>query len=38
MVLGFAITPPESGWPERMILAMELEDYAPDWEVTLRIE
>ena len=38
MVLGFAITPPENGWPERMILAMELADYAPDWEVTLRIE
>ena len=38
MVLGFAITPPENGWPERMILAMELADYAPDWEVTLKIE
>ena len=38
MVLGFAITPPETGWPERMILAMELENYAPDWEVILRIE
>lgn len=38
MVLGFAITPPEDGWPERMILAMEFEDYAPDWEVTLKIE
>ena len=38
MVLGFAITPPESGWPKRMILAMEFQDYSPDWEVTLRIE
>ena len=38
MVLGFAITPPENGWPERMILAMELADYAPDWEVVLKIE
>lgn len=38
MVLGFAITPPEDGWPKWMILAMEFEDYAPDWEVTLKIE
>ena len=26
MTLGFTITPPETGWPERMILALEFKD------------
>ena len=38
MTLGFTITPPQTGWPEQMILALEFKDYAPDWEVVLRLE
>ena len=38
MTLGFTITPPETGWPERMILALEFKDYSPDWEVVIRLK
>lgn len=38
MTLGFTITPPETGWPEQMILALEFKDYSPDWEVVIRLE
>lgn len=38
LTLGFAITPPEGEWPEQMILALELSDYSPDWEVILRVK
>ena len=38
MTLGFTITPLETGWPERMILALEFKDYSPDWEVVIRLK
>ncbi len=38
VIIGFTITPPEGDWPEEMILALEFEDYSPDWEVTVCVE
>jgi len=37
-MIGFTITPPEGDWPEEMILALEFNDYSPDWEVTVCVE
>lgn len=37
LLLGVAITPPEGDWPDEMILALEWDDYSPDWEVTLSL-
>lgn len=36
--LSFSITPPEGDWPEEMILALEFNDYSPDWEITVCVE
>lgn len=36
--IGFTIVPTEEDWPEEMILALEFEDYSPDWEVTVCVE
>lgn len=36
--IGFTLVPPEGDWPEEMILALEFEDYSPDWEVTVCVE
>ncbi len=38
VIIGFTITPPKGDWPEEMILALEFEDYSPDWEVTVCVE
>lgn len=38
MTLAFTITPTEGDWPEQMILALEFEDYSPDWEFTICLD
>lgn len=38
MSIGFSITPTEGAWPDEMIVALEMEDYSPDWEVTLLLD
>jgi len=36
-LVGFTMYPPADGWPDTLVLAMERENYEPDWEAVIRI-
>ena len=38
VIVDFTITPPEGEWPDRFVIALELEDYSPDWEAVIELE
>ena len=35
--VGFTMYPPADGWPDMLVLAMERNNYQPDWEAVIRI-
>lgn len=37
LLIGFTMYPPTGGWPETLVLALEREDYSPDWEAIIRL-
>lgn len=37
LLVGFTMYPPVDGWPDTLVLAMERNGYAPDWEATIRL-
>ena len=36
-LIGVTMTPTEDQWPDQMILALEMNDYSPDWEAVLTL-
>ena len=34
---GFTMRPPQDGWPDTLVLALERKDYAADWETVIRL-
>ena len=36
-LIGVTMTPTEGEWPDQMIIALEFEDYSPDWEAVLTL-
>lgn len=36
-IFGFTVRPPVNGWPDTLVLALERNDYAPDWEIVIRL-
>ena len=34
---GFTMRPPQDGWPQTLVLALERKDYAADWEAVIRL-
>ena len=35
--VGFTMYPPADGWPDMLVLAMERNNYQPDWEAVIRV-